>query len=368
MHIMENILAIGSTTQPPPHVGDWVEVRSKQEILKTLDRNGQLDKMPFMPEMYALCGKRFRVYKRAHKTCDTVYEYKGRKMKDAVHLEGVRCDGQSHGGCEASCLIFWKTAWLRTLDQPNAASGIPQTGEGEERNGEVTQCTEADVVAGTRKPVAENGGPAYVCQATQVPVATQPLPWWEWRQYVEDYTSGNVALGRIAKTFAYMAYRHGLVDLGIGIGPALRWLYNRFQSLRGGTPYPHRNGKLPAGGRTPTVNLNLQPREWVRVKSFDAIRATCDTSNTNRGMTFDAEMVPYCGGTYRVLKRVTKILNEKTGRMQEMKTPCIILDSVVCQARYSDCRPFCPRSIYPYWREIWLERLGSNGSGAGDAG
>ena len=45
-------------------VGDWVEVRSKEEILSTLDSNGRLDGMPFMPEMFAFCGKRFQVYKR----------------------------------------------------------------------------------------------------------------------------------------------------------------------------------------------------------------------------------------------------------------------------------------------------------------
>jgi hypothetical protein len=93
------------------------------------------------------------------------------------------------------------------------------------------------------------------------------------------------------------------------------------------------------------------------VKSFDTIRETCDEENMNRGMRWDAELAPYCGGTYKVLKRVSKIINEKTGEMQEMKSPCIILDSVVCQARYSECRLFCPRSIYPYWREIWLERV-----------
>jgi hypothetical protein len=74
-------------------------------------------------------------------------------------------------------------------------------------------------------------------------------------------------------------------------------------------------------------------------------------------MYWDAEMVPYCGGTYRVLKRVTKIVDERTGKMQEMKTPCIVLDTVICQSRYSGCRMFCPRSIYSYWREIWLERV-----------
>src|SRR5262249_30747550 len=59
-------------------VGDWVEVRSKDEILRTLDKNGQLDGLPFMPEMFKFCGRQLRVYKRAHKTCDTVHEYKGR--------------------------------------------------------------------------------------------------------------------------------------------------------------------------------------------------------------------------------------------------------------------------------------------------
>lgn len=100
----------------------------------------------------------------------------------------------------------------------------------------------------------------------------------------------------------------------------------------------------------------------VRVKSYQEILATCHADNRNRGMGFDAEMMPYCGGTYRVHKRVTKILSEKTGEMMEMKNPCIILKDVVCQGRYSECRMFCPRAIFPYWREIWLERVNENPS------
>ena len=91
------------------------------------------------------------------------------------------------------------------------------------------------------------------------------------------------------------------------------------------------------------------------------------SDNKNPGVAWDAEMVSYCGGTYRVLKRVTRIVDERTGKMQEMKTPCIILDSVVFHARYSGCRMFCPRQIYPYWREIWLERVEScEAAGAGE--
>jgi hypothetical protein len=83
------------------HVGQWVEVRSMEEILSTLDRRGRLEGLPFMPQMFRYCGQRFRVYKRAHKTCDTVNDYKGRRMNRAVHLDGIRCDGQAYGGCRA---------------------------------------------------------------------------------------------------------------------------------------------------------------------------------------------------------------------------------------------------------------------------
>ena len=86
------------------------------------------------------------------------------------------------------------------------------------------------------------------------------------------------------------------------------------------------------------------------------ILATLTTDNKNRGLLFDGEMMPYCGGHYQVKTRVEQIIDEATGKMIRMKNPCIILEGVVCQARYSECRLFCPRAIYPYWREVWLER------------
>ena len=185
-------------TTSPSHfsAGDWVEVRSKEEILQTLDKNGQLEGMPFMPEMFAFCGKRLRVNKRAHKTCDTVHEYKARKMKDAVHLEGIRCDGEFHGGCEASCSIFWKTAWLRTPQQLE----IDKPGTAASDNLREPRCSEADVLASCQKNTAD---PAYVCQATQVPAATEKLGPWEWRQYIEDYSSGKRPVRKNDKEFFF---------------------------------------------------------------------------------------------------------------------------------------------------------------------
>ena len=107
--------------------GDWVEVKSKDAILATLDSHGRLDGLPFMPEMFRCCGQRLRVSKRAHKTCDPPKRpRRRRRMANAVHLEDVRCDsGQAHGGCQAGCLIFWKEAWLVPLREGSTSRPIP---------------------------------------------------------------------------------------------------------------------------------------------------------------------------------------------------------------------------------------------------
>lgn len=147
----------------------------------------------------------------------------------------------------------------------------------------------------------------------------------------------------------------------------MRWLYERVSWLWGRTRFPRATGIIPDGHQTPSVALNLQAGEMVRVKSHEEILSTLNISSRNRGLSWDAEMVPYCGGTYKVLKRVDKIVDEKTGKMQDMKNPCIILDSVICQARYSGCRMFCPRALYPFWREAWLERIVTEEGGIHEA-
>jgi hypothetical protein len=204
----------------------------------------------------------------------------------------------------------------------------------------------------------------YVCQATRLPYATTDLEWWDIHQYIEDYRSGNVGLWKILCGAVYFLY-YAISKTGIGLGRPMRWFYNTFYPLWGGTPFPRKTGTIPDSQTTPALTLDLQPGELVRIKSHDEILKTLNTRSRNRGLYFDAEEVPYCGRTYRVLKRVTKIVHEKTGKMLEMKTPCFILDSVICQSRYSECRLFCPRSIYSYWRETWLERVGPELSAKG---
>jgi hypothetical protein len=268
-----------------------------------------------------------------------------------VHLEGLRCDGKAHGGCQAGCLLFWKDEWLEAVEpgdeSPVATPAVPG-GPGRER------C----VWDGTRHRAGNacSDDTRYICQSTQIALATTRLTWWDLRQYVEDYTSGNVALRRMFLSLLLFVY-HQFAASGLGFGAILRWTYDLVKKHVGGAPYPWRVGQVPPGVKTPSVTLNVQPGEWVRIRSYGEILETLDQNDHNRGMRFDAEMVPYCGGTFRVQDRVRSIINEKTGLMQHIKNECIILEDVVCQACYAQQRRFCPRAIYPYWREVWLERV-----------
>jgi len=157
-------------------------------------------------------------------------------------------------------------------------------------------------------------------------------------------------------SFFYLGYAT-VTNAGLKIGRPLRAFYTFVAGLVGGVPYPHSRGSIPLGKPTPTGTLNLQPGDWVRVKSHKEILATVDRYNRNRGMGFVADQVPYCGRTFRVAKRINQIIDERSGRMTKMKTPAVVLEGAVCEGRYTEFCLFCPRSTFPYWREIWLERV-----------
>jgi hypothetical protein len=315
--------------------GELVEVRAEAEILATLDDNGALEGLPFMPEMLKFCGRQFRVHKRADKTCDAVSAERGlslfRSMERTVHLSLLRCDGAAHGGCQAGCLTFWKEAWLTRVSESGVGHSAGDAA-GPGRNGAGAPLRdptwlEARVHAGR----GEGGEPLYRCQATELHNATCPLAFWAPKQYVNDICVNRVAVWRVVRGIVF---------------PIL----SKFRARLTGKQFPHVAGLLK---RTPSETLDLQPGEWVVVKSKEEIQATLDVNARNRGLTFENEMLPYCGKPYRVLRRVERVIKESTGRMKELTGVSIILEDVICASYY---RRSCPRANLLYWREIWLRR------------
>jgi hypothetical protein len=311
---------------------DLVEVKEPSAILATLDEHGALEGLPFMPEMAAFCGHRFLVDRRAERVCDTVHYSGSRRPPRTVLLADLRCDGSAHGGCQAECRFLWKEAWLQKV------------AAGSEAPAPVDATDRAALVARTapqvKHTIEAEGRPQerWRCQATELPKASTHLKLWDPRSYVKEYATGNVELGCFVRVVARAAVQEPMRKLGL-------------------VPEIH----LPVTGQAPAAEapLNLRPGELVQVKTKEEIAATLTPDGRHRGMWFDREMMPFCGGVFRVRQRIQRFIDERAGgRMIELKkNDCVTLEGVVCSGERSLRRWFCHRAIYPYWRECWLRRV-----------
>jgi hypothetical protein len=316
--------------------GELVRVRSASEIFATLDADGKLDGLPFMPEMIKYCGRTLPVTQRADATC--AGDGLVRIMPDTVHLRNIRCDGSFHDGCQANCLMFWKEVWLeRAADTPRR--------EPRELDDDEQAFVDSTLIPAIRVPrESGEGEDLYSCQATEVKAASRQMGRLELDSYTRGLTNWKLRKVLLA-AFAELVNRYQ--ELSIRRLP--KWL-----RIRGGERWPFAIGTLEKGTTPKGEPLNLQAGDLVRVKSKEAIIATLDTTHRNRGLSFDHEMALFCGKTARVQRRVTRIIEEKNGEMINIKSDCIVLEGVVCPG---DFHRFCTRAIPSYWREIWLERV-----------
>ncbi len=298
-------------------VGDVVEVRSREEIERTLDGAGCLDGLPFMPEMANFCGRQARIFRCVDKIYDFGRSKTLRRLTTVVLLTGLRCDGSAHGGCQASCYLLWKRAWLRTVRD----AAVPRGGHHAPVS--VERRREAQSEA-TRKP------PRYTCQYTQLAAASTPMSRLDLRQDLRPLLAGNVT------------FRAFCVAV-------LTRLFNEVQEARRGAGYP-----APWRGTftgTSRAAYGVVSGDRVRVLPRGEIAATLDAGSRNRGLWFDEDMIKHCGHSYRVLKRAERIIDDATGRMLEMKTPCILLEGADASGEFLR---LCAQHEYPFWREIWL--------------
>ncbi len=302
-----------------------------------------------MPEMLAYAGRSFTVDAVIHRTCDTVKAGgtggTTRRVERAVHLEGVRCNGSSHGGCQARCLIFWKEDWLEKAPLSHTTR-VPNDGSQSRQSAAVDEPMAPDfLLAATRDPGQSEDNPIYSCQATEMSRATSFVSARDPRIWLQDWRSRNASARTALASIAVL-------------------LFNKWQGAQHRLPRPLRIGSgrgwpsfAPSGEKRRYPPLDLQPGEVVEVRSKEEIEATLDDKGCLRGLRFAAEMIPYCGTRARVLDRVERIIDEKTGRMLRLRD-CIMLEHVWCQGTF---RALCRRKIYTYWREAWLRRVENKG-------
>ena len=96
--------------------GDLVRVRSREQIQATLDRWNRLRGCDIMEEMWAYCGTPQQVLKRVERFLDE-RDYKVKRCKGIILLEGVRCEGTvDYGACDRYCYYFWREEWLERIE------------------------------------------------------------------------------------------------------------------------------------------------------------------------------------------------------------------------------------------------------------
>ena len=322
--------------------GELVEVLGEDEILATLDERGELDGLPFMPEMLQFCGRRFRVASRP--------------SSSATPSTAAACTAWSTPSTSRACAATARP--MAAARRPASSTGRRHGSGGStpsrrrptatappRRGPAIPACSLPLLAQATRKASdPETGEEVYACQATELlRAAPERIPPWDIGSTSQDVRSTNAGLLTVLRSVVVGAFNE-YQDLSVKLLP--RWL-----RIHGGKRFPFLDGTLR---RTPTETLDLQPGELVRIKSKEEIVRTLDTGNRNRGMRFDAEMLRYCGRQARVVGRVERIIDEPSGRMLELKNPCIVLEDVICLGDY---HRLCPRGTYPYWREIWLERV-----------
>jgi len=297
--------------------GDLVELRSPEEIAETLDGEGALDHLPFMPEMLESYGRRFRVARRALTVCYYGPEFGRRFHNDnVVTLEGVRCSGAAHDGCKKGCLVFWNEAWLRKADGKRPPPEVDRQGIESLRS---------------RLKVA-SGADTYYCQASELLTATFPLTrLGRWARYFSGFRAGNF----------------NIVEMTISVAT---FLYLRFRRKIFGA-YPRGNGK-----KLRDEALNLQPGEWVEVKPFESIVATLNERGHNRGLSFTPDMRHWCGRRLQVRARLDKVIADGTGQMKSFRDTVCLEGSTCGCACVGPGMAGCARNEFTYWREAWLRR------------
>lgn len=106
---------LNAVTSQSLEAGDWVRVRSLNEIQNTLNHWRQLKGLTFMPEMEAYCGTTQRVLKPLQRFVDE-RDLRVKRSTGIILLEGVICQGTADfGNCDRSCFYFWRSEWLEKI-------------------------------------------------------------------------------------------------------------------------------------------------------------------------------------------------------------------------------------------------------------
>jgi len=138
-----------------------------------------------------------------------------------------------------------------------------------------------------------------------------------------------------------------------GFWDVMKYSFSKFIKLFGfGSSRPIDGGISTKQPRDDEM-LNLQPGEWVEVKSEKEILATLDEKGAYKGLRWMVNMRKFCGKRFRVYKRLERMLLESKAEYRDVKNT-VLLEGVTCDGEEWFG---CDRSCFHFWREVWLRRV-----------
>lgn len=96
--------------------GDLVRIKSKEEIVATLDTTGRNRGLLFDGEMAVYCGRVARVDRFVERLVEESTGEMVEIKSDCIILEGVACVGDFHRFCTRAIHAYWRELWLEKLE------------------------------------------------------------------------------------------------------------------------------------------------------------------------------------------------------------------------------------------------------------
>jgi hypothetical protein len=96
--------------------GELVRIKSKREIVATLDKTNRNRGLSFDHEMARFCGRTARVRSRVTRLIEEKDGEMVEIKSDCIILEGVVCPGDFHLFCTRGIYHYWREIWLERID------------------------------------------------------------------------------------------------------------------------------------------------------------------------------------------------------------------------------------------------------------
>ena len=101
--------------QPKFQENQIVKIKTKEAIMRTIDKDNKLDGSLFMAQMFNYCGQEYKIWK-------IIKNFYMGKMIAPISplyiLHDLRCEGISESfdyRCDRTCNLIWHESWLEEI-------------------------------------------------------------------------------------------------------------------------------------------------------------------------------------------------------------------------------------------------------------